>query len=273
MAETNRDILQTELAEAAEKVESRLKFVRKQLSVFRSLGVQVGGNVCRLNTDFDELAPVSFESVQQQICLKLSDMLSSFAAALSSQASALGIDCHKLNEALHSGALRAVPGQPLSLLPVGLFRLAIKGGQSGISVFLGGVLAAEGWSAEVGKVAANLVKLESELNSRRTVTQLALNRLCIAWTVLSKSSDSCTLRELWPIVHSIGLVAGNFGRRPGKNNLGCYTKAQFMYDTIKALEEVGKQSVDSRVCAECGAADLNLDSRIRILCNGGSYGC
>ncbi|MGM9991462.1 MAG: hypothetical protein ACI376_01250 [Candidatus Bruticola sp.] len=273
MVATNRDALQIKLAEAASKAESYLKLIRKQLSALKSLEARPGRGLCRLELNFDSsVQSVNLEVLKQQVSAKLSAEISNFAAELSSEASALGFDCCKLDEARISGALSVIPGQPLPLLPIGLFRLSFNESQNGVSVLLGGVLAAEGWPPEAGTVASNLINLETELNSKRTAAKLALNRLYNAWAVLSKSEESCTLRELWPIVHCIGLAASDFGRRPSKNNLACYTKAQFMYDTIKALEEVCCQNLDSKIYIEESASELNIDSQIKIYVNGGMDG-
>lgn len=274
MAEKRTDAFTESIDELSDRLETQIKFIRRQQAALPNLKNSVRAASCLARLEGCPFVSLPFGSLRTQLKRELVEQMATFWQELESEATARGLDCRHLLKIASSWATEQehkfnVP----TVLKIGVFQLEINFAQGSVCYCIGGVPVAKPGNLCPSSIIDNLCKSEVELKERQTIPRLALTRLLTAASVLSSEREDFTLAELWPIVHSIGLVASNFGRRPSKANLGCYTKAQFMYDTAKAFEYMLDNGSESApVVLEGGLERFSLDSKVKISRNGALNG-
>lgn len=271
MAEKRTDTFNELLDETIERLEAQLKFMRRQKSALSVADGSAKVSVCLAHWEACPSAAGLLPNLRTQLDRKLAESMTAFWQELSDEVSARGLACASLTELICSIAEQEYDyANPISI-KIGVFTLVIDFVADSVGFYIGGVVAAKPCTLSPSSVVENLCKLELELKEKRTVPRLALMRLVTAASVLSAERMDFTLEELWPIVHSIGLVAGNFGRHPSKANLNSYTKAQFMYDTVQAFGDILHKNIESNAVVLEGSLDnFSLESKVKILRNGAS---
>lgn len=273
MADKRTDTFEQWLDEAASKLEAQLKFMRRQQAALPSLESGSPASVGLAAWEVGPQAEMPIQALKQQLNGELSQLAVAFWQEMALQASARGLEGASLEKMAASWAEQEPNyAEPISLA-VGVFFLTIDWAADSASFSLGGVSVGKPCSLVPSSIIENLSQVEAELKEKQTIPRLALMRLVTAATVLSSERSDFTLAELWPIVHSIGLVAGNFGRHPSKANLSCYTKAQFFYDTVQAFKEMALSGAEGSPILWEGSLDsFSLESQVKIMRNGASHG-
>ena len=271
MAEKRTDAFTESIDDILSRLDAQVKFLRRQQSALPDLKDGVGAAACSARLEIGSFA-LPLSGLRAQLKLALAEQGAAFWQELESEAAARGLDSSQFAKISSSWMEQEHIYDVPFVLKVGVFQLKINFAEDMALICIGGVAAAKPSNLCPSSIIENLCKLEQELKERQTVPRLALTRLVTAAAVLSSEREEYTLSELWPIVHSIGLVASNFGRRPSKVNLSCYTKAQFMYDTAKAFETMRPGADNSSVILEDSFENFSLDSKVKILRNGASNG-
>lgn len=273
MAEKRTDTFTELLDETAARLEAQLKLMRRQQASLPTVDGANKASACLANLDVGFGTELPWQALSVPLEREMHDLAAAFWQELAHEAAARGLECNSLQEMATSWAAQSHDCTVPVSVAVGVFCITVDFASDSVSLSLGGVPIAKPCTLAPSSVIENLCKAESELKEKQTVPRLALMRLVTAASVLSLECDNFTLAQLWPIVHSIGLVAGNFGRHPSKANVSCYTKAQFMYDTILAFKEVYKKGTEnSTVVLEDCLENFSLESKVKIMRNGASNG-
>ena len=273
MAEKRTDTFTELLDETAARLEAQLKFMRRQQASLPDGDSVNKASACLASLEVGLEVELPWRALSAPLEREMHELAAAFWQELAHEAAARGLECSSLQDIAASWAAEIHDCTAPVSVAVGVFCITVDFASDSVSLSIGGVPVAKPCTLAPSSVIENLCKAESELKEKQTVSRLALMRLVTAASVLSSERTDFTLAQLWPIVHSIGLVAGNFGRHPSKNNVSCYTKAQFMYDTASAFKEAYQKGTEgSIVVLEDCLESLSLESKVKIVRNGASNG-
>lgn len=273
MAEKSTDTFTELLDETAARLEAQLKFMRKQQSSLPNVDSANKASACLADLEAGLWTELPWQALSGPLDREIRELAVTFWQELADEAAARGLECASLQEMAASWIEQDHDCTIPVSVAIGVFCITVDFASDSVSISIGGVPVTKPCTLAPSSVIENLCKAEAELKEKQTVPRLALMRLVTAASVLSSERVNFTLAELWPIVHSIGLVAGNFGRHPSKANVSCYTKAQFMYDTALAFKEVCKKETgNSIVVLEDCLENFSLGSKVKIMRNGASNG-
>ncbi len=273
MAEKRTDTFNELLDEATDRLEAQLKFMRRQQASLSIVDDANKATTCLVSLEAGSWTELPSSALTLSLESELAQLAAAFWQELADEAEARGLECAPLKKVAASWTEKPYDyTSPLSVT-VGIFCVTVDFAADSVRFSLGGVPVAKPCTLAPSTIIENLCKAELELKEKQTIPRLALMRLVTAALVLSSERTDFTLAELWPIVHSIGLVASNFGRHPSKANVSCYTKAQFMYDTISAFQDLRQKGTEGGVVIlEDCPESVSLCSKVKIIRNGASNG-
>lgn len=273
MAEKRADAFNELLDEAADRLDAQLKFMRRQQASLSVIDNANKAATCLVSFEAGSWIEPPLSALNLSLESELTELAAAFWQELADEAAARGLECISLKEIAASWADKTHDYTIPFSVTVGIFCITVDFAADSVQFSVGGVPIAKPCPLTPSAVIENLCKAELELKEKQTVPRLALMRLVTAASVLSSERTDFTLAELWPIVHSIGLVASNFGRHPSKANVSCYTKAQFMYDTVWAFQDARQKGTEGGVVLwEDCPESVSLCSKVKIMRNGASNG-